>query len=144
MSCHGMEELIAFQIPNIKQLPVMPGSSYYIILSEIFKVSLTSCNGISWFAGHTMFVDVSHVGKEKIAHLVTPSIKPETSTFCVTFWFFMFGNDVATLTVSQKVQGRILSTAACKGFYTCMANSGKLLSLVAYTLTIQSFHSPSI
>ncbi|XP_071520606.1 MAM and LDL-receptor class A domain-containing protein 1-like [Panulirus ornatus] len=49
--------------------------------------------------GHTMYVDVSTVGKKKLAHLSTPSITPEDQTFCATFWFYMFGDDVATLTV---------------------------------------------
>lgn len=93
-----------------------------------------------------MFVDVSHVGKEKIAHLVTPSIKPEDSTFCVTFWFFMFGNDVATLTVSQKVQGRVLSTVACKSVYCTHVwlTQADYQALFVYTLTTHSFHSQSI
>ncbi|XP_069167060.1 MAM and LDL-receptor class A domain-containing protein 1-like [Procambarus clarkii] len=49
--------------------------------------------------GHTMYLDVSTVGKGKLAHLVTPAISPEDQTFCLTFWFYMLGQDVATLTI---------------------------------------------
>nr|XP_053648027.1 MAM and LDL-receptor class A domain-containing protein 2-like [Cherax quadricarinatus] len=49
--------------------------------------------------GHTMYVDLSLVGEDKVAHLVTPAITPQDETFCATFWFYIFGEDGSRLSI---------------------------------------------
>lgn len=48
-----------------------------------------------------MFLDIQSVGKDKIAHLVTPGISPVSDNYCVTFWFFITDPHAGRLTVGR-------------------------------------------
>lgn len=46
-----------------------------------------------------MFMDLASVGMNKIAHMVTPGIRPVADTYCATFWVYITDPHAGTLTV---------------------------------------------
>ena len=50
-----------------------------------------------------MFMDVASVGKDKMAHLVTPAILSVSEPYCISFWFFISDPKSGILTVRYLV-----------------------------------------
>lgn len=69
-----------------------------------------------------MFLDLDSVGKQKIAHMVTPGIAPVSDTYCATFWYFISDPHAGRLTVRRSC--RLLEVL---NVWVCLKNFSRLL-----------------